>query len=301
MPKLSPERKKALISLMRKAHVLGRQENHLLGLDIFYQLECIDPKHRDKTALNMKFEEWRNLESSSENNSFWQWLENTYPAFTMKQGVTYLNKDERKAYKLKVIDKYIFQGDSKIPYDTTKFSGKLPGYAAYVMDKNGTIYIGEHKTGIMHHSSFLAGAPVISAGMIKVECGKVVEINHHSGHYIPKEENLNNFLLKVDRNIFSDKAKIKFSSNDRSKTLREYADFLINIRANEQYNWLPNRISILLTIIGKYIKCINEKKISYSAKDYYDNKLNKISYEIIPQKGDNDLEKGISSPSFIIK
>ncbi len=272
--KISPKRKKALISLMRKAQLLGGASKELLALDALYALEGIDDKHRDKTALNIKFAEWQKLPDSPENNSFWEWLEAKYPEFSQQQGVVYLNKHERQNYRLNTQGGLIYQGNSAEPFDTTKFSGKHLGYAAYVMDKNGNIYIGEHKSGTMHHSSFLAGSSVVSAGMMKVEKGKITVINHHSGHYIPKKENLENFLLKINPNVFDDKARIKFSSEAKSKTIKKYAEFLINIRTNPQYNWLSQRILFHLTKLGHCLLSINQKKLDCYASSYYKEKLN---------------------------
>ncbi len=84
------------------------------------------------------------------------------------------------------------QGDSKDPYDTSSlvsnFMGR--GYAIYVMDGQGNLYANQHKVGIFHHSSFLAGGDVTGAGEIKIERGAVKAITNKSGHYLPTSEEM---------------------------------------------------------------------------------------------------------------
>jgi hypothetical protein len=81
----------------------------------------------------------------------------------------------------------VTQGDSNEPYDTSalfsKFKGK--GWAIYVMDAQGRLFAAQHKVGLFHHSSFLAGGVVAGAGEIKVAGGKVEGITNKSGHYTP--------------------------------------------------------------------------------------------------------------------
>jgi len=74
------------------------------------------------------------------------------------------------------------------------------GWACFVMSAYGTTYIGEHVGGTFHHSSFLCGAPVLAAGMIKVVDGVPVAISEKNGHYKCDEENMRQFIyLMQDR------------------------------------------------------------------------------------------------------
>src|SRR6185295_6608498 len=58
--------------------------------------------------------------------------------------------------------------------------------AHYVMDEYGTIYVRKFSTeDLFHHSSFMAGAPVAGAGLLRAEEGELLEINGQSGHYEP--------------------------------------------------------------------------------------------------------------------
>ncbi|HEY4848766.1 MAG TPA: hypothetical protein VIH87_13510 [Methylocella sp.] len=73
------------------------------------------------------------------------------------------------------------------PLDTqfmaTHFSG--PGYAIYVMSKEGNLHVTSHSAGQRHHSSLLGGVPVAGAGELKVDRGSLREISNKSGHYWP--------------------------------------------------------------------------------------------------------------------
>ncbi|MEX6429946.1 hypothetical protein AB6A68_08855 [Ferrimicrobium acidiphilum] len=86
----------------------------------------------------------------------------------------------------------ITQGDPPVVYDTgtmfSKFMGS--GFAIFVMDKAGKIYSAQHKVGLFHHSSFLAGGAVAGAGEMKVESGTLKTITNKSGHYRPTAEEM---------------------------------------------------------------------------------------------------------------
>ena len=65
------------------------------------------------------------------------------------------------------------------------------GYAIYVMDKEGTLYVSfESEKDKVHHSSLLAGAPVACAGELLVFQGELLLINNQSGHYRPPPQAL---------------------------------------------------------------------------------------------------------------
>lgn len=69
------------------------------------------------------------------------------------------------------------------------------GAAIFVMSEDGTIYVSKkHEPMVFHHSSFLAGGSVASAGELVVENGKLVEMSNKSGHY-KLEKKLNEQLI----------------------------------------------------------------------------------------------------------
>ncbi|CAG8478038.1 20083_t:CDS:2 [Gigaspora margarita] len=66
----------------------------------------------------------------------------------------------------------------------------------YVTDCLGNFYVGQKIKGHFHHSSFLAGGAIAAAGGIKVQYGKLIELNPKSGHYKPAQHH---FKALVDR------------------------------------------------------------------------------------------------------
>jgi len=69
------------------------------------------------------------------------------------------------------------------------------GFSGYVMSQGGDLYTGPHfapavakdrkQNSGRYHSSYFGGEAVLSAGEIKIERGRIVEINTSSGHYQP--------------------------------------------------------------------------------------------------------------------
>lgn len=60
----------------------------------------------------------------------------------------------------------------------------------YVIDKKGNLYFhAEPDGGRFHHSTFLGGEDVLSAGNIRVTNGKITMIDNESGHYKPYKIN----------------------------------------------------------------------------------------------------------------
>ncbi|MEX2571964.1 MAG: hypothetical protein WD737_11755 [Gemmatimonadota bacterium] len=68
------------------------------------------------------------------------------------------------------------------------------GFSGYVLSQGGDFYSGPHfaprnqgqkaNTG-RYHSSYFGGEAILSAGEIKIENGRIIEINTNSGHYQP--------------------------------------------------------------------------------------------------------------------
>ncbi len=79
------------------------------------------------------------------------------------------------------------------------------------MDANGRIFASKFQAvGEFHHSSFLSGKPVASAGEIEVANGDVIEISNKSGHYKPEQE-LNKQVLNELNNQGVNTEKIKIT------------------------------------------------------------------------------------------
>jgi hypothetical protein len=104
-------------------------------------------------------------------------------------GVRYFDEAGREQFRL-VVD-----GEGKLRrastgelFDSAAGSSHWggDGRAVFVMDTNGNLYASTyHKPGDFHHSSFLAGGDVASAGELTVRNGTVTGMNNSSGHYQP--------------------------------------------------------------------------------------------------------------------
>lgn len=102
--------------------------------------------------------------------------------------VKYLDDIERKQYELFIKEGKLFDSNGKLFDTTTATTAFSEGKAIFVMDNSGRIFASvSHKVGKFHHSSFLAGKPIASAGEIVVKNGSIKEITRRSGHYQPKE------------------------------------------------------------------------------------------------------------------
>lgn len=64
----------------------------------------------------------------------------------------------------------------------------------YVLDTGGRFYIHAKHRGSFHHSSFVGGGAVLSAGGIVVCQGRITKLTADSGHYRP---NFVNFMSTV--------------------------------------------------------------------------------------------------------
>jgi hypothetical protein len=115
--------------------------------------------------------------------------------------VKYLNADERLQYQMHIKDGKLYDAEGNL-FDTsdakTLFEGS--GNAIFVMDEFGTIYASKvQEVGLFHHSSFLSGQPIASAGELVVERGVIREITRRSGHYQPTAEQLNQFVEVLNK------------------------------------------------------------------------------------------------------
>lgn len=60
----------------------------------------------------------------------------------------------------------------------------------FVIALDGSMYVGRKRKGVFHHSSFVAGAPILAAGKVMIKHGRVLAIEPHSGHFKPTLKNL---------------------------------------------------------------------------------------------------------------
>ncbi|MBV8802858.1 MAG: hypothetical protein JO131_07870, partial [Gammaproteobacteria bacterium] len=201
-----------------------------LGLTTpFYKIEKIDYKHRRGKNLEDLRQKW--IKSEAKEN-FLDWLdkkeiETKSPIPTIHYR---LEEDKQNQVKIEIKNGKLYLGDELL--DTTTFSGKesqYRGYGAYVMRKDGSLYVVEHKKEETH-ASILGGERVPSAGMIRVEKGVITGIMNTSGHYKPTLENLYFAVRHIPVECFSSDAKIIYKEQSfpkGSQKLRISSNFLL--------------------------------------------------------------------------
>lgn len=110
-----------------------------------------------------------------------------------KLGVRYYTAQERDKLKLVVNNGllYDYKGQKLDPeLDNPKHSGRS-GKAIFVISIDGQFWVTfDQRYGYIHHSSLLAGAPVLSAGELMIEEGQLLSISNASGHYKPAASSL---------------------------------------------------------------------------------------------------------------
>ncbi|MCE5293284.1 MAG: hypothetical protein LLF94_01555 [Chlamydiales bacterium] len=135
---------------------------------------------------------------------------------TKKSLEAYLDKHltkKEKAYLRNHAIEYVRphqQSDYEVTFhgDEVRIGGKVPknGWYIYVLGGEPTTLLASRKIkGRFHHTSFFHGAPVVSAGEIKIKDGKLKSAFMRSGHYKPTEvhgEYLREYL-KQEKNMGS--------------------------------------------------------------------------------------------------
>jgi hypothetical protein len=87
------------------------------------------------------------------------------------------------------------------PFDTSEWDPVHENQGkgcAYIVDTLGTIWVGRHKGGELHHSSLTGGRKVLCAGTLKVRDGTVISVSNDSGHYRPPTFNLLAFVIALE-------------------------------------------------------------------------------------------------------
>ena len=111
--------------------------------------------------------------------------------------------------------------------DTSALSSKgVEGLQAFVMSKDGDLYIGTHEGrysnvfDTLSHASFLGGRPVEMAGMIKIQGGKITHIEDNSGHYQPEALDMYRGIKALQQKmpgVFASDATIELQGDDITK------------------------------------------------------------------------------------
>ncbi|RLM99499.1 hypothetical protein C2845_PM06G03780 [Panicum miliaceum] len=156
----------------------------------------IDPRHRYGHNLHLYYDIWF---QSSSTEPFFYWLdigagrEIHHPSCPRtklnSQLVMYLGMNERAAYEVVVEDGRLTYLQSGLLVNTTDESKWI-----FVLSTSRSLYVGQKKKGQFQHSSFLAGGATSAAGRLVAKDGVLKAIWPYSGHYLPTEENFNEFI-----------------------------------------------------------------------------------------------------------
>lgn len=162
-------------------------------------IEAIDPRHRYGHNLHIYYKEWSD---SNPGQPFFYWLDlgdgkelnlKDCPRSKLRQEcVKYLGPQEREGYEYVVLEGKIIHKQTGEPLDT--INGSKQAKWIFVMSTSKKLYSGQKKKGMFHHSSFLAGGATVAAGKLEAENGVLKSISAYSGHYRPKDDNLDNFV-----------------------------------------------------------------------------------------------------------
>ncbi|KAJ1327596.1 IQ calmodulin-binding motif [Microdochium nivale] len=68
----------------------------------------------------------------------------------------------------------------------------------FVADTSFRLYVGIKSGGVFQHSSFLQGARISAAGLIKIRNGRITSLSPLSGHYRPPTENFRVFVHSLE-------------------------------------------------------------------------------------------------------
>ncbi|XP_061360728.1 IQ domain-containing protein IQM6 [Gastrolobium bilobum] len=171
-------------------------------LALQHWLEAIDPRHRYGHNLQFYYVKWLHCDS---NQPFFYWLdigegkevspERCPRSKLQQQCIKYLGPEERKAYEVVIENGRLFYKQSGKPVETTSDAKWI-----FVLSTSKTFYVGQKNKGTFQHSSFLAGGATLSAGRLVVEDGFLKAVWPHSGHYLPTEENFQEFVSFLQEN-----------------------------------------------------------------------------------------------------
>ncbi len=173
------ERARDLIPKEGGAKVLGRP----------YRAEYLDDEHGYGPHLEPWWKEW--AQNDGIQDSFSSWLSKIrngerplgsefvqdHDIHSVSK-VTYFNEDERADYELVCREGLLYNASSNRPIDCREGESYI-----FVQEPGGKLYAAPYERGVLNHTSFLAGAPVLAAGKFIAQNGKITEISDKSGHY----------------------------------------------------------------------------------------------------------------------
>ncbi|OAY83042.1 IQ domain-containing protein IQM1 [Ananas comosus] len=197
-------------------------------LSLQHWLEAIDPRHRYGHNLHLYYDVWF---KSSSSQPFFYWLdvgegkevnlEKCPRCKLQQQCIKYLGPKEREAYEVIVENGNLVYKQSGVLVNTDEGSKWI-----FVLSASKALYVGQKKKGSFQHSSFLAGGAITAAGRLVVKDGNLKAVWPYSGHYLPTEENFQEFIKFLrDNNVdFTGVKRCPLDRDDRYPSFKNPSD-----------------------------------------------------------------------------
>jgi len=184
------QKQKILRAAHREKDIYLDDDRRAKALGLGYRSEYLDQKHGYSLDLEPWWEHWVGNDRIQE--SFNEWLDKvrkgerplgSEPLSDLQiekvRQVKYFNEVEREAYEVVVRDGQVFIRGEEEPLHCNGEETYV-----FVQSPSGTLYAGLYERGILNHSSFLSGRPVIACGEMILKHGRVTKITDKSGHYL---------------------------------------------------------------------------------------------------------------------
>jgi hypothetical protein len=122
------------------------------------------------------------------------------------EGQHYVNEDLQRTKGLKKLTKV----SPSVILNQLLIKTVQPNTWIFVADTSFHLYVGIKKSGSFQHSSFLQGARISAAGLIKIKDGQLRKLSPLSGHYRPPTKNFRLFVQSL-RNAGVDMSRVSIS------------------------------------------------------------------------------------------
>lgn len=163
-------------------------------------IEGIVPEEDSTPTWSAKEANTRPLTSSSGNSSA------STTSLAAEEAQHYTNDELQKT---KGVRKWMKVSPSVILNQLLRNTTK-PNTWIFVADTSFHLYIGIKKSGAFQHSSFLQGARISAAGLIKIKDGQLRKLSPLSGHYRPPTKNFRLFVHSM-RDAGVDMSRVSIS------------------------------------------------------------------------------------------
>lgn len=123
-----------------------------------------------------------------------------------------LQQKERESFEVVIEDGKLVYKESGDLVSTIEGSKWI-----FVLSTMRTLYIGRKQKGLFQHSSFLAGGAITAAGRLVARDGVLEAIWPYSGHYLPTEENFQEFITFLEEH-YVDLSNVKVPISEATFT-----------------------------------------------------------------------------------